>query len=75
MWNIRVTVVSIVVGALGTGSKNLEKRLRELEVREKNETIQTIALLKSAWIHNRVLERLRYFLSLRIQWKLTIRSL
>ena len=33
-------VVSIVIGALGTGSKNLEKRLRELEVREISQSIR-----------------------------------
>ena len=34
----------------GRFSESLEKRLRELEIRERMEAIQTTALLKSAWI-------------------------
>ena len=43
LWNMKVTVIPIIVGALGTVPKNLEKRLDEEEIRERIETIQTIA--------------------------------
>ena len=46
MWNMRMTVKTIVVSLLGTVLKILERELEELEIRERNETIQT-ALLRS----------------------------
>ena len=48
--------VNIVVGALGTVPKHSEKRLEDLEIRGRIETIQTTALLQSARILRRVLE-------------------
>ena len=56
LWNMRVKVVPIVIGALGTIPKGLEKSLSELEIKGRIETIQTTALLKSARIIRRVLE-------------------
>ena len=47
---MKVIVILILDRALGTASKNMEKRLDELEIRGKTETIQTTALLKSAKI-------------------------
>ena len=38
--NMKVTVIPIIVGALVTIPKNLEKRLDELEIKWKIETIQ-----------------------------------
>ena len=38
-WNMKVTVIPIVVGALGTVSKGLTKRLKKLEIRGKIEII------------------------------------
>ena len=55
LWNMRVKMIPIVVGALGTVPINLEKRLEELEIRGRIETIQTTALLQSARIPRRVL--------------------
>ena len=55
-WNMRVKVVSIVIGALGTIPKGLEKSLSKLRIKGRIETIQTTALLKSARIIRRVLE-------------------
>ena len=52
---MRVKVVPIIIGALGTVPKGLEKSLSELEIKGRIETIQTTALLKSARII-RVLE-------------------
>ena len=46
----------MVIKALEAVHKNLQNRLGKLEIRRRNETIQTTALLKSAWILRRVLE-------------------
>lgn len=46
LWSIKVTIVPVVVGTLGTVSQKMEKRLEELEIR-RIETIQTRAVLKS----------------------------
>ena len=43
-WNRRVRVIPIVIGALGPFPKSLEKRLEELEIRGRIETIQTAAI-------------------------------
>ena len=49
LWNMKVTVIPIVVGALGTVTKGLVKRPEDLEIRGRVETIQTIALLRSVY--------------------------
>ena len=41
-------VITIVVGALGTDSKSLGKKLRELEFRRRIDTFKTTALFRSA---------------------------
>ena len=41
LWNMKVMVILIIVGTLGTVLKSLEKRLVELEIRERIETKQT----------------------------------
>ena len=56
LWNMKVTIVSIVIGALGTITKGLLKRLEDLEVGERVETIQTTALLRTVRLLRRVLE-------------------
>ena len=43
LWNMRVTVIPIMIGALGTVPKGLETRLEESEIRGWIETIQTTA--------------------------------
>ena len=53
---MKITVIPIVIGALDTASKGLVQGLEDLEVRERVETIQTTALLRSAKILRRVLE-------------------
>ena len=45
---MNVTVIPIVVWALGTVSKGFLKTLGKLEIRGRIETIQIMALLKSA---------------------------
>ena len=47
LWSMRLTVVPVVIGALGTVLKCLEKRLEELEIRGKIETIQFTTLFRS----------------------------
>ena len=50
LWNIKVTVISIVMGALGTIPNGLVQGLEYLEIREQVATIQTIALrLSRTW--------------------------
>ena len=68
---MRVTIVPIVIGALGTVTKGLLKGLEDLEVGGRVETIQTIALLRTARILRRVLETWGNLLSLKLQWKST----
>ena len=40
LWNMMLTVISVVAGALGTVPKSLEKRLEELKIRRRMEIIQ-----------------------------------
>ena len=56
LWNMKVTVIPIGFGALGTVTKCLVRGLEDLEITERVETIQTTALLWSARILRRVLE-------------------
>ena len=56
LWNMQVTIISIVIGAFGTVTKGLLKGLEDLEVGGRVETIQTTALLRTARILRRVLE-------------------
>ena len=53
---MKVTVIPIVVGALGMIPKGLLEGLEDLEIRGKVEIIQTTALLRLARILRRVLE-------------------
>ena len=52
---MKVTVIPIIVGGFGMVHKDLEKKLRELEIRRRNKIIQTTALLKSSRIHKKIL--------------------
>ena len=53
---MKVTIVPIVIGALGTISTGLLKGLEDLEVGGRVETIHTTALLRTVRILRRVLE-------------------
>ena len=55
LWNMKVMVIPIVIDALGTVTKGLVHGQEGLEIRCV-ETIQTMALLRSARILRRVLE-------------------
>ena len=65
-WNMNVTIVPTVIGALGIVTKGLIQGLEDLEIRERVETIQTTALLRSARILIRVLETWGDFPSLKL---------
>ena len=56
LWNMKVTIVPIVICALGTETKGLLKGLDDLEVGGRVETVQTTALLRTARILRRVLQ-------------------
>ena len=65
-WNMRVTVIPIVVGALGMIPKGLD-----MEIRKSIETVQSTVLLRSTRILRSVLETWGDLLSLRLQRKTT----
>ena len=67
LWKMRMTVIRIVVGALGTVLRGAEKRQTELEIRRRIKTIRTTSLLRSARILRRVLETWGDLPSLRFQ--------
>ena len=71
LWNMKMTIIPIVIGVLGTLTKCLLKGLEDLEVGKRVESIQTAALLRTARILRRVLETWGDFLSLKLQWKTT----
>ena len=50
LWNMKVTIIPIVIDALGTAPEGLLKGLEDLEIRGRVETIQTTTLLKTARI-------------------------
>ena len=56
LWNMKVTVIYIVISAHGTVTKRLLKALEYLEVGGRVETIQTTALLRLTRTLRRVLE-------------------
>ena len=51
-----MTIISIVIGALDTVTKELVERLEDLEITGRVQTIKTAALLRSARILRGVLE-------------------
>ena len=67
LWNMKVTIVPIVIGAVGTVTKGLLKGLEDLEIGGRVETIQTTALLRTDRVLRRVLETRGDLLSLKHQ--------
>ena len=65
----KLTVIPIVIGALGTVTKLLVRALEDLEITGRVETIQTTALLRSANVLRSVLETWCGLLSLKLLWK------
>ena len=43
LWNMKVTIIPIVIGTLGTVTKGLVKGLEDLEIAGRVETIETTA--------------------------------
>ena len=66
---MKVTIVPLGIGALGTVTKGLSKGLEDLQVGRRVETIQTTALLRTARILRRDLETWGDLLSLKLHWK------
>ena len=58
LWNMKVTIIPIVIGVFSTITKELLKGQADLEVEGRVETIQTTALLRTASILRSVLGRL-----------------
>ena len=56
LWNMKVTVIPIVISVLGKIPKGLVRWVEELKIRGRAVIIQTIALLRSARILRKVLE-------------------
>ena len=50
LWNMKVTIIPIMVGAFGTVTKRLSKGLGDLEIIRRVETIQTTTLLRTTRI-------------------------
>ena len=69
LWNMKVTILPIVIGAFGTVTKGLLKRLEDLEVGGRVETIRTIALLRTARIMRRVLLTCCHSNHLMLMWE------
>ena len=69
LWNIKVMIVPIVIGAFGTITKGLLEGQEDLELGGRVETIQMTALLRTTKILRRVLETWGDLLSLKLQWK------
>ena len=65
LWNMKVTVQPIDIGALSTVTKRLVKGLENLKIRRRVETIQTTTVFRSARILRRVLETWEVLLSLK----------
>ena len=68
LWNMKMTIIPIVIGDFGTVTKGLLKGLEDLEVGGRVETIQATTLLRTARILRRVLETWGHLLSLKLQW-------
>ena len=66
LWNMKVTIIPIVIGVFGRVTKVLLKGLEGLEVVGRVETIQTTALLRTARILRRVKETWGDLLSLKL---------
>ena len=69
LWNMKVTIVPIVIGAFGTLTKGLLKGLEDFEVGLRVVTIQMTALLGTVRILRRVPETWGDLLSFKLQWK------
>ena len=65
--NMKMMAIPVVIGALEAILKGLERGLEESEIEGRAETLQSMALLRSARMLRRVLETFRDLLSLKLQ--------
>ena len=72
---MKVTVIPIVIGFLGTVIKGFVQGLEDLEITGRVGTVKTTALLRSARILRRVTETWEDLLSPKPQWKTVSRCL
>ena len=56
VWNMKVMVVPLVTGALGTPAKELEKRLRTISIETKITELQKTFLIHTSKILRQVIE-------------------
>ena len=56
LWNMKATIIPIVIGAFRIVPKGLVQGLEDLEITGRVGTVQTTALLRSARILRRVME-------------------
>ena len=56
LWNMKVTIIPIIIGTLRTVTKGLVQGLKDLEITVRVETIQTTTVLRSFMILKRILE-------------------
>ena len=56
VWNMKVTVVPLVVGALGTPAKALEKRLKTIGIETKITELQKAIMIHTSRILRKVIE-------------------
>ena len=70
LWNMKVTVIPIVIGAFDTVIKGLVEGIEDLEIRGWVEKIQTRVLLRLTRIQRRALETWDLW-SLKLQWRTT----
>ena len=69
LWNMKVTIIPIVIDAFDTVTKGLVQGLEDLEITGRVETIQSTALMRSVKIMRIILET-RRDLSLKLQWEI-----
>ena len=69
LWNMNVTIILTIIGALGKVTKGLVLGQGDLEIMGWVETVHTAALLWLARILRRVLETWGDLLSLKLHWK------
>lgn len=56
LWNVKVKIIPVVIGALGTIPKDLEDRIKEIGISIKTAQIQMSVLLGTARMLRKVLE-------------------
>ena len=69
LWNMKMTIIPIVIGAMGTVTKGLIQGVEDLEISGLVENILTTVLLRLARILRKVLETWEDLLSLKFQWE------